>query len=218
MKNVRIWFTKDGSARYISHLDLNRCISRVIHRARIPIWYTEGFNPHPFLTFALPLSLGVRGMRESMDIKLVEDVEEQELIGRMNACLPPDIRVFAVTEPQMKPGRITYAKFDMLLEAEGFDDGAVLEAVQRVISMPEIMVDKKSKSGIKEVDLKENICKYTLEQKEDGVHLNVLLPAGSTNNVNPSLILTAVQKYAEIPLTADITRQEIYNEEVEPFR
>lgn len=218
MKNVRIWFTKDGAARYISHLDLNRCMSRVIHRAKIPIWYTEGFNPHPFLTFALPLSLGIRGKRESMDIKLLEEMPEQELIQRLNACLPPDIHVFAVTEPEMKPGRIAFARYDLVLKTEGSSEEEVLKAVEKVLALPQILVEKKSKSGFKEVDLKENLYEYTFEQQKDGLHMNVFLPAGSANNINPNLILAAVRKYTEISLTADITRQDLYNEEKKSFR
>ena len=61
MKSTRIWFHKFGTAKYISHLDLNRCVARAFHKAKLPMWYTEGFNPHAFVTFALPLSLGVEG-------------------------------------------------------------------------------------------------------------------------------------------------------------
>ncbi|MBQ9964192.1 MAG: DUF2344 domain-containing protein, partial [Clostridia bacterium] len=58
---MRITFSKTGSARYISHLDLNRTMTRAVRRAGLPIWYTEGFNRHPYLTFAAPLSLGYEG-------------------------------------------------------------------------------------------------------------------------------------------------------------
>ena len=60
MRCVRVWFHKTGPIRYISHLDLMRTMTRAIRRSRIPLWYTEGFNPHPYMTFALPLSLGMQ--------------------------------------------------------------------------------------------------------------------------------------------------------------
>ena len=107
MRTVRIWFQKIGTARFISHLDLTRCMSRAIHRAKIPLWYTQGFNPRAFLTFALPLSLGVAGERESVDIKLEDDgPSNEELVVRLNEALPNDLPVLAVTEPVMKPGKI----------------------------------------------------------------------------------------------------------------
>ena len=81
-KDVRVWFSKTGTARYISHLDLNRCMSRAFHKAKLPLWYTEGFNPHVFLTFAAPLSLGFEGRRESMDIRLIEEMPYAELIEK----------------------------------------------------------------------------------------------------------------------------------------
>ena len=72
MKTVRIWFQKRGAARYISHLDLTHCMARAIHRAKIPLWYTQGFNPRAHMVFALPLPLGIEGSREALDIKIDE--------------------------------------------------------------------------------------------------------------------------------------------------
>ena len=75
-------------------------MSRAIHRAKIPLWYTQGFNPRALLTFALPLSLGVAGERESVDIKLEDDnLSNEELLERLNAAMPDDLPVFAVTDP-----------------------------------------------------------------------------------------------------------------------
>ena len=64
MRCVRIWFKKMGMSRYVSHLDLMRAMTRAIRRANLPLWYTEGFNPHPYMTFALPLSLGMESLCE----------------------------------------------------------------------------------------------------------------------------------------------------------
>ena len=104
MKSVRIWYRKEGAAKYMSHLDLVRVMGRVFHRAGIPLWYTEGFNPHPFMTFALPLSLGTVGLRETMDIKLEDEISREAILEKMNPCMPDGITVFDVTAPVMKPG------------------------------------------------------------------------------------------------------------------
>ena len=101
MKSVRVWYKKDGAARYISHLDVNRVMTRALQHSKLPIWHTEGFNPHPFITFALPLSLGFRGVKESMDMRLLEEVPERELISKLNQGLPQGIEVYKVTEPVM---------------------------------------------------------------------------------------------------------------------
>ena len=82
MRAVRIWFTKLSRLQYISHLDMNRLMTRVVKRADIPIWYTEGFNPHPYITFLLPLSLFVQSECEIMDIKLTDDEISFEEVAR----------------------------------------------------------------------------------------------------------------------------------------
>lgn len=104
MKNVRIRFEKTGRAKYISHLDLNRTMTRALRRAELPIWYTEGFNRHPYITFAAPLSLGYEGLRESMDFRLEEEVADGEVVDRLNGVMPEGLRVVSCAEAVMKPG------------------------------------------------------------------------------------------------------------------
>ena len=106
MRNVRIWFKKDYECRYISHLDLNRCMLRALNKSKIPVWHTEGFNPHPFATFPLPLSLVFIGVNECMDVKIEDDnYSIKEIIPSLNSCLPRGIQVFDVTEVIMKAGK-----------------------------------------------------------------------------------------------------------------
>ena len=89
MKNVRVWFKKDDECRYISHLDLNRVMIRAIQKSGLPVWRTEGFNVHPYITFSLPLSLGFRGERESMDMRILDDNFNRETMKEdLNNCLP----------------------------------------------------------------------------------------------------------------------------------
>ena len=76
MQNVRIWFSKTGVVKYISHLDLTRCMARALKLSGLPVWYTQGFNPRIYMTFAMPLSLGVSGLRECVDIRLTEELQE----------------------------------------------------------------------------------------------------------------------------------------------
>jgi radical SAM-linked protein len=98
LKNVRVWFKKQDECIYISHLDLNRCVLRALHKSQLPIWHTEGFNPHPFATFALPLSLGFVGERESMDIRLLdEEYPLANIVTELNKCLPKGIKVYDAT-------------------------------------------------------------------------------------------------------------------------
>ncbi len=218
MKNVRIWFKKDDECRYISHLDLNRCVLRALHKSKIPVWHTEGFNPHPFATFPLPLSLGFRGVNECMDIRLIDEISDEKLIADFNACMPAGVRAFAVTEPVMKAGKIAFARFNIKISSDDMNSRKVYEALTSLLSSDEIMIDKRTKSGIKTVDLKKSIKTYELKEMFDFAELNIVLSAGSTDNANPNLIITALEKQTEKNFYADITRIDLYNSDMELFR
>ena len=218
MKNVRIWFKKDDECRYISHLDLNRCVLRALHKSKIPVWHTEGFNPHPFATFPLPLSLGFRGINECMDIRLVDEISDEKLIADFNACMPAGVRAFSVTEPIMKAGKIAYARFNIKISSDDMNSRKVYEELTKLLSSKEIMIEKRTKSGIKTVDLKKSIKTYELKEKFDFAELDIVLSAGSTDNANPNLIITALEKQTEKSFYADITRIDLYNSDMELFR
>jgi len=212
MKAVRVWFKKVGTARYISHLDLNRCMSRAIHKAKIPLWYTQGFNRHAFITFALPLSLGINGERESMDIKLDDDnITREELMERLNSALPDDIPVFDVTEPVMKPGQIAYASFTVMLDTEGADPEKIVDEIKGLFSSDKIIVPKHTKNGWVDLDIKPYLDQVEITAQNSRVEMNAILPAGSTMNVNPALLNDAIKKYLKLDLYADIHRNNIYD-------
>ena len=94
---VRLFFSKTGRAKYISALDLITCFQRAIRRTDIPIWHTQGFNPHTYVNVNLPLSLGSEGINESMDIKLTEQTDFDVVRDKLNAVLPPDIRIISLS-------------------------------------------------------------------------------------------------------------------------
>lgn len=217
MKNVRIWFEKDAECRFISHLDLNRVILRAIHKSKLPVWHTEGFNPHPFATFALPLSLGFRGKYESFDVKLDENYPLENIPDMLNACLPKGICVYKATDAIMKAGAIAFAKFSIILEPENTTIDVLETNLNKLLNMENILVDKKSKSGIKQVDIKPFINEYSLDKAENNIKLDIILPAGSVENINPSLIVTALSNYFDTNVFADTTRLAIYNSNMELF-
>ncbi len=217
LKNVRIWFRKFGTAKYISHLDLNRCVARAFHKAKLPMWYTEGFNPHAFVTFALPLSLGVEGRRESMDIRLLEDMPKQEIMNRLNEALPKDIRIFDVTEPQMKPGKIAYASYEIRYKTENGDLQLIKAELETLFAKESIPVQKKTKSGMKTINLSSYLNRYEITVEDNQIVLNIVLPAGSTENINPSLIGDAVEAELGYRLYAHIIRSSLYDDAFHVF-
>lgn len=219
MKNVRIWFKKDFECRYISHLDLNRCMLRALHKSKIPIWHTEGFNPHPFATFPLPLSLGFRGINECMDVKLEdENYSFEEIKINLNNCLPRGLRVFDVTEAVMKAGKIAFASFSIKLSGDRLRSADICFDVNSLLSQDSIEIEKKSKKGLKTVDIKQGIKSFEVEERFDYAELNIVLSAGSSDNVNPNLLISALQSKTGVEYDVDITRNDLYNSDMELFR
>lgn len=207
MKNVRIWFKKGGSARYISHLDLTRCMSRALRLSRLPVWYTEGFNPRVYMTFGMPLSLGVQGERECMDIRLTEEVPFDQVIRLLNEKLPEDIRALEAAEPVKKLEEAAFADYEILFAG----CAAELESqLLELFSRPSVPVMKKGKKGDREFDLKPAFSGMRLRRLDgENLLLCVRLPCGPGGSVNPGLLLEAVKRHLGAEPYARITRNRL---------
>ena len=218
MKNVRVWFKKFDECRYISHLDLNRVMIRAITKSRLPVWYTEGFNVHPYITFALPLSLGFTGEKETMDMRILDDGLDLSVIkDELNKCLPHGLEVFDVTTPVKKPGAINSAKFKMELTSDEYSTEELCNKFVELLNSDEILVDKKTKKGIKKIDIKEHFENAKHYESTKGVVVRVILPAGSTTNINPTLLIKAFEERYNTELFYNITRIDVFDEEGRSF-
>ena len=219
MKDVRVWFTKKDECKYISHLDLNRCMLRALHKSRIPIWHTEGFQVHPYASFPLPLSLGFEGKRECMDIRLIEDYSFEEIKNNLNKSLPEGVRVFDVTEPEMKAKEITYAVFRIKITSEDVSADEVYNITNELFNKDEVLVEKKTKKkGIREIDIKQYLDNYKLERNIGGAILDITLPAGSVTNINPLLIEKAIERYYDIDVYFDVVKTDMLNKNLKSFK
>ena len=115
-------------------------MARALRRAHVPAWYTEGFSPHLFVTFALPLSLGQEGERESMDIRLPEDYPLDQAAEALGKALPQGLCVLGASLPEKKPGDIAAARFRIEFSGEGAS-----ETVYGLLGEAELSVVKKTK-------------------------------------------------------------------------
>lgn len=172
---VRIKFSKVGSLQFISHLDLNRTMKTVMIRAGIPIKYSEGFNPHPKMVFALPLSIGAESVTELLDFKITKPMPKAELIERLNNAFPPEMRVLDAYKPNSKFLSIRYAEYEL----ENDEDFSVEE-----LEKDEIVLLKRTKSGEKMTDIKPMINSY----KKEGNRLTCVLSASPDRYLNPDYI------------------------------
>ena len=172
---VRIKFSKVGSLQFISHLDLNRTMKTVMIRAGIPIKYSEGFNPHPKMVFALPLSIGAESVTELLDFKITRPMSKEELITRLNNAFPPDMRVLDAYQPDSRFVSIRYAEYEL----ENDEDFSLAPLEQ-----DEIVLLKRTKSGEKLTDIKPMIHSY----KKEGNKLTCVLSASPDQYLNPDYI------------------------------
>ncbi len=215
MKNLRIWFKKQGSAKFISHLDMCRLMERAIHKAKLPFWYTEGFNPHVFLTINMPISLGYIGLKESMDVKLLDDdMEFSEIIEKMNSGLPLDVRVFEIRESIKKPGDISYSSYEICIESRD----KLLETAKELMRSQSIIVTKKTKKGFKDIDIKPDFMDMEITQDGELTTFKTVLKSSNQGSINPRLFFEVLEEKLGEKLYPKISRTNCFDAQMKEFR
>lgn len=186
---VRIKFSKEGPVKFIGHLDVMRYFQKAIRRADIDIAYSTGFSPHQIMSFAAPLSVGHTSSGEYFDVELNSLVGIDWLIDRLNAVMVDGIRILGakILDETERNAMASVAAADYLIS---FGDKVILpdgwkDKLLSFYHQGKIPVMKKTKKGIKEIDLKEGI--YQLEIRGDSVYM--LLDAGSGSNIKPGFVL-----------------------------
>ncbi len=181
MLPIRVFFVKKGDSVYISHLDVQRAVIRALQRTGYKLAFTEGFNPHLKLVFAMPLSLFQQSTYEIFDFTLLDnDVTYDEVLEKLKKNFPEDMMPFAVSAPKQKLSALRMATYDIFVKTH---------KKQSEIALPDVMtVIKKSKSGIKEIDIRPFIRSFEVSDTEDGVKLCVTADCGSQSHLNVAYI------------------------------
>ncbi len=188
---VRVLFSKRDRAVYISNLDLLRTMQRAIKRAKLPVWYSEGYNPRIYISFPLALPLGVSSDREPMDIDLVGDISFEEIKQRLNLVLPEGLRINEVYTPVNSGKDIYYAEYEMTVSDS---DGG--RNFLRFMNAPEIIIKKHTKkNGDIPLDIKPFAVVTPCEDTGERIKLTVRLPAGNEMNISPAAITAAYSEY-----------------------
>ncbi len=206
---IRIAFEKNSTAIYMSHLDLMRCMTRALSRAEIPVKYTEGFNPHPYLVFAAPLALGIEGEREYFEIKITEEMPFDEMKHRLNDTLPQGLKILDVFESENDFNEIERADYRVFVE------GKTAEDWNRFFDAETIPAEKKTKRGLETIDMKQEILGCRAEPVENGVVLHLHLPCGNRRNLSPLLVVKTFAPDEETYYTA--TRTAFFDEKGNRF-
>lgn len=207
MRCVRIRFTKTGRAIYVSHLDVNRLMTRAVRRAELPMWYTEGFNPHPYIAFALPLSLGQSSECEYMDIRIESDMTNDEVKEKISAVMPQGVNIVEVTDPVYNINDISGAKYQVKLIFNSIDEASEFaKNANEILNGDELIAEKMGKKGhrkvLKQVNLIEQIFEKSVSQSESNVIIDLTVAAGNTTNLNPALLIETLEK--QIGICSDL--------------
>ena len=215
--DYRMIFSKTGRARFISHLDLMRTFSRIFKRAKIPVWYTQGFNPRLYIMFPLALPLGTESRVEVMDISLTEPLDKEEIMQRVNAVMPEGMRIEKITEPIMDHKEIAASEYEIRFKLSGERD--TYDQFEKYISQEEIIVKKRTKKkGEVEIDIKPDVKILSLEREGDMVYVKLILPSGNDKNINTSVLIDGFKAYAGADIeTIYTTRTKILTKAGESF-
>lgn len=213
---IRIQFSKLGEIKYISHLDLGRTFMRALRRAGVPLWYSEGFTPHPKLNFALPLSVGSESEGELLDIAVPADAPEG-CMAPLAEELPAGLKVLQLWEnPSRKLSCVEYARYRL-----EFPQGAAMaEALRERLQQP-LPVSKRSKKGDLTVDVASALCEWSVKEQGEDLVLSLLLPAGGERGIwNPELLLKALEgeeAFAPLCQNCRLVREALYDGEKKLF-
>ena len=209
----RILFAKVGDAVWISHLDLMKALQRSFVRAGIPVKYSQGFNPHIYMTFTLPLSLGHESECESVDFRLNEEMAEADILKALEGTLPQGIELVSAQAPDYDARSIMFAKYDITLYGE---NTKIKSALDSYTALSEAIVTKVTKKGQKDINLKELINDITVTDEKDGeVTFTATYPAGTPLNINPQLLLDFIKEnYGVEVIDAFVIRKNLFDKDM----
>jgi len=202
--------TKNGYMKYISHLDMVRLFRNAFNIAGLKLIYSKGFNPHPRLSFAQPLSLGYSSACEMLEFETQDSLDPVQIMDALNTILPEGLRVIScetVEEGKNLAARVAGASYEIHMPAEQSTTRLILKSLDIFLEQEKIVVQKiQKKSGEKkEIDIKGMIRSIAAETVEDGVVIYADVDAGSSSNLSPELLISALLAFTGI----DMCREEI---------
>lgn len=217
MYKLRIKYRKEHHLRFVAHLEMVRLMERVFRRMDLPLKYTEGFNPHPRISFASPLSVGVESVSELLDVELMEKMPVDEVLARSHSALPRGL-VFEtakyVEDKRSLMSLVTWAEYTVLLDCF-IEAWRMKEIIQQLMAMDTLMVQKKGgKSDGKTVNIRPQIDEIALIPSDQGATLRMVLANGSGGSLKPELLVETLSKVGNVELTIDkVVRTNLFTTE-----
>ena len=193
MFKARMRFAKEGRAKYISHLDLMHTMQRAMARCQMPLWFTEGFNQHAYVSVALPLSTGYSGEYEFLDFNLLSEHVPINAVEALNAVFPEGLRaieIYPLADGGMPLRDIAWSKYRITWS---FADGVpadFAENVNKLFAQPTVEIVKRSKRGEKTVNMRELMNGFALTEQDGQVIAEVVTAAVSYTHLTlPTILL-----------------------------
>ncbi len=219
-KIMRIKFTKLGDMKYISHLDVQRLFQRVFRRAEVRLSYSQGFNPHPKMSYGNALALGVESYGEYVDIEIEDDLSPELLAEKINDQLPEGMDFVKCVEIQTGvkslAGNIEYGNYDFVIEnVDHFTRSEISDKIDKILSLDMLNITKKNKKGkLVEMDIIPMIKSLEVKSVEDDkITINSIISTGSIKNLNTNVFLPKLIELLDIsidPLEVDVIRNDLY--------
>ncbi|HVJ50149.1 TIGR03936 family radical SAM-associated protein [Desulfitobacterium sp.] len=208
---VRIAFNKVEEAKYIAHLDLARVFERSMRRAGIRMAYSEGFNPHPKISFGSALAVGVEGEREYVDIELVQELELKEILGRLQEQLPSGIRLLegrVIDSGTKALMAVLNAASYRITVAMGLpvSEEKLQEGIAAWLDRKEIQYMRYSKKGRVEKDIRPWVKQLKGQVEGDEAVFELEVEMGSQGSVRPEEVIASLCDLEKLPLDMDILR------------
>ena len=206
--NLRIKFKKVGNLQYISHLDLVRTMQKIVVRTKLPVWYTEGFNPKPKMVFAAPLSTGTESLVEFMDLRLDAEVDLDVAVAAFNSNMTDEMQVLEAYYPSSKLTDLKWLAYTITINTLNASS-ELAEKCNSALASNAILIDKKTKSGLCEVDIKPMIKSADVLFVDGGLKITCILSADSASFLNPEYVVKYLRKECGI-LSSDNLLSESY--------
>ena len=205
---LRLKFKKVGSLQYISHLDLVRTMSKIITRAKLPLWYTEGFNPKPKMIFAAPLSIGTESVCEFMDLRLIDDISPDEAMSRLNANMTDEMQVIEAYYTDDKLTDLKWLSYSIDIKTDGASDELAGKCESALLA-EQVLVKKKAKpwEEAPTVDIRPLIKEISAECQGENIHIDALLSADASSFLNPEYVVKALKSECGILSNPDLTKE-----------
>ena len=208
-------YHKEPALRFISHLDVQRTLHRALVRAAIPVRYSAGFNPHPLLSFATALSTGMAGDAEYFDVQLCGPMLPAEFEQRLNAVLPQGFFVSDAMAAKEGMGSLAAllraASYEAVLHMEVALSKSIVQAAVDSLLEDKIMVNKRTKKGLRPVDIRPQILKVSVERVEDTtIVLHVLGRLQADGGLRTELLLSALLDRLGVKAEKMLCRRALY--------